>query len=124
MDVIFTKVKIKLLEVDGVTKNRGNREEREMVLREVLRIRFAEEVEKMRGGLVKGTGGESGEKGSGKLSFLESRKEKWSRNLKCCWEINAEISEEKRWNQRDDITKRLNQSKIFRVTKQETQRPY
>lgn len=72
---LFTKVKIKLLEVDGITKNRGNREEMEVVLGEVFRIRFADKVGKIKGGTVRGTGRESGEKGSGKLSFLESRKE-------------------------------------------------
>lgn len=62
-----TKVKIKPLEVDGTCKNKGNREEREVVLGEVLKIRFADQVGKIRGGRVRGTRGESGEKGSGKL---------------------------------------------------------
>lgn len=42
-----------------------------------------------------GFGGESGEKVLGKLSVLERRREKWSRNLKCFCEINVESSEGK-----------------------------
>lgn len=113
---MFTKAKIKLLEVDGITISRGNREEREVALGETLTFRFAEEAGKITDGMVRGIGGGSGDKVSGKLSFLKSRKEKWSRNLKCCRQIHAQSSEEKQ-RRRDVIIRRLNQGKIFRVTK-------
>lgn len=51
---MFTKAKIKILEVDGITKSRGNREKREMALGETPRFRFAEEAGKIRGGMVRG----------------------------------------------------------------------
>lgn len=87
--------------MDGVTKNRGNREEREMVLREVLRIRFAEEVEKIRGGPVKGTGGESGRKGQ--ESWVSWKAER--RNGQEIWNVAGRLMQ--RFLRKRDGTKEM-----------------
>lgn len=52
-------------------------------LRGMPRFRFAGGAGQTRKGVVRSIGEESGKKVSGKLSFLKSRKEKWSRNPKC-----------------------------------------
>lgn len=104
---MFTRAKIKILEVDGITKSRGNREEREVALGETPRFWFIEEAGKIRGGMIGGIEGKSREKVSGKLICPKSGKEKWSRNLKCCWQVNTQSSEEKN-PRRDVIIRRLN----------------
>lgn len=71
-----------------------------MALGEMPRFRFEEAAGKIRRGMVRSTGGEFGEKMSGKRSFLKSRKEEWSRNLKYCWQINAQTSEVKQPEER------------------------